>query len=515
MQIFKKFFPEVIIAPILLVVFLATRLVNILAVPIFTDEAIYTRWSQIARYDSNWRFISLTDGKQPAFVWINMIVMRLFDDPLLGGRIVSVICGLFVVIGLYFVTVEIFRGNKNARILGLIASGIAVIYPFLLVYDRLALYESMIAAFMVWALYAQILFIRKIRLDLAMITGFVMGGAVLTKSSGFLAVYLLPFIFLLFDFKKNDRKSRLVKAVGYLILTVVIVNICYAILRLSPFYHIINQKNAVFVYDVGSWIKLTTNIKIDILVSNSRGLFDWFFTYFTIPWALLVIAAFFIKKEYLKEKTLLFLWFLLPILALCFLGKTLYPRYLLFMTIPLIPLVAYSLWSLFSKLKNTLIRAILILVVVAIPLWSDYFIIFDFAHAPIPKIDLEQLINGWPAGGGIRESVEFFKEKSKNGEIMVGTQGTFGLMPAAYEIYFRDNPNVRINGFWPVESDKVPDLLLDYAQRIPTYFVFYQPCPTCEVAGIAPQSLKLTKVASYKKGSGNTMLTIYQVLNTK
>lgn len=80
----KKLLPEILVAPILLLLFLGTRLFNILSVPIFTDEAIYTRWSQIARYDSNWRFISLTDGKQPAFVWLNMIVMRLFDDPLLG-----------------------------------------------------------------------------------------------------------------------------------------------------------------------------------------------------------------------------------------------------------------------------------------------------------------------------------------------------------------------------------------------------------------------------------------------
>lgn len=515
MKSLKKWMPEILLGPALLFAFLFTRLVNIMSLPIFTDEAIYTRWSQIARYDSNWRFISLTDGKQPAFVWINMVVMRFFDDPLMGGRVVSVMCGLLVVVGLYFVTAEIFKGNKYARAMGLIATSLAVIYPFLLVYDRLALYESMIAAFMVWALYFQILLIRKIRLDLSMITGLVMGGAVLTKSSGFLALYLIPFIFLLFDFKKKDRRSRIIRAVGYLVLSAVIVNVCYSILRLSPFYHIINQKNSVFVYDVGSWVKLATNIKIDILVSNSRGLIDWFFTYFTIPWILLAASSFFVKKEYFKEKILLLLWFLLPLISLCFLGKTLYPRYLLFMTIPLIPLVAYSIWSLFSKLKNTMIRAILVLVVVALPLWSDYFILFDFAHAPVPKIDLEQLINGWPAGGGIRESVEFFKKKSKDGEIMIGTQGTFGLMPAAYEIYFRDNPNIRINGFWPVESDKIPGLLLDYAQRIPTYFVFYQPCPTCEFAGIAPKTLNLTEVASYNKGAGNTKLTIYQVFPSK
>src|SRR6266581_4945616 len=93
----------------ILVLFFVTRFYNILALPIFTDEAIYVRWSQIASNDAAWRFISLTDGKQPMFVWIAMILMKVIHDPLLAGRVVSVFAGLFSMIGLFFLTSEVFK----------------------------------------------------------------------------------------------------------------------------------------------------------------------------------------------------------------------------------------------------------------------------------------------------------------------------------------------------------------------------------------------------------------------
>src|SRR5258706_6402847 len=91
----------------ILIIFFFTRFYHILSLPIFTDEAIYVRWSQIASNDAAWRFISLTDGKQPMYVWITMVLMKLIHDPLLAGRTVSVIAGFFSMVGLFFLTNEI------------------------------------------------------------------------------------------------------------------------------------------------------------------------------------------------------------------------------------------------------------------------------------------------------------------------------------------------------------------------------------------------------------------------
>ncbi|MCX6792160.1 MAG: hypothetical protein NT149_03940 [Candidatus Gottesmanbacteria bacterium] len=79
----------------LAVLFFVTRLTNLTKLPIFTDEAIYIRWSQIGSRDPNWRFISLVDGKQPLFTWIMMVFLRFIRDPLVAGRLVSVLAGFF------------------------------------------------------------------------------------------------------------------------------------------------------------------------------------------------------------------------------------------------------------------------------------------------------------------------------------------------------------------------------------------------------------------------------------
>src|SRR5258708_20107031 len=118
--------------------YLVTRLYNIMSLPMFTDEAIYTRWSQIARFDANWRFISLTDGKQPSFVWIDMILMRFTHDPLLAGRLVSVFAGFLSLVGIYFLAKELF-GKKEV----IIASFLFILFPFSFVYSCLSLFYSL------------------------------------------------------------------------------------------------------------------------------------------------------------------------------------------------------------------------------------------------------------------------------------------------------------------------------------------------------------------------------------
>jgi 4-amino-4-deoxy-L-arabinose transferase-like glycosyltransferase len=514
MKLYKRFFPEIVFFPVLYIAFLFTRLYNILSLPIFTDEAIYSRWSQIALHDPNWRFISLTDGKQPSFVWLDMIAQKFIHDPLLAGRLVSVGAGFLTFVGIYFLTVEIFRNNdkssKAARIMGLISVLIFVFYPFSLVYDRLAIYDSLVAAFLVWSLYFQIFLVRKLRLDISMITGFVLGGAILTKSTGFLSIYLTPFLLVIFDFAKKNLKVRFLKFIVLSIVSIIIAYAMYSILRLSPFYHIINDKNAVFIYPVGEWLKFSLDAKVHNFLSNFSGLFNWFYIYFSVPYIILVVAAFFINLKFLREKILLLLWFVLPFLALCIFGKTLYPRYLLFMTMSLIPLVSSSLFEISIRLKKVWLIVALFFIVLFLPIRADFYILTNFAKAPIPKSELDQYINGWPSGGGIKESVGFFRDEAQKGPIYIATEGTFGLMPYSYELYLNENPNITIQGLWPIESD-IPQDLVEKSKRMSVFVVFYQPCPSCSNNGVAPVSWPLTLVKSYKKGIGENVLNVYKV----
>src|SRR3989338_5377332 len=95
------------------VLYFATRLINLKIVPIFTDEAIYTYWAQVALHDPANRFISLEDGKQPLFIWIAAIFQKFISDPLLASRLVSVVAGGFSLVGIYLLA-KLFFDKKTA-----------------------------------------------------------------------------------------------------------------------------------------------------------------------------------------------------------------------------------------------------------------------------------------------------------------------------------------------------------------------------------------------------------------
>lgn len=488
-----------------------TRLYNILALPIFTDEAIYIRWSQIAAHDASWRFISLTDGKQPMFVWITMVLIKLIHDPLLAGRVTSVIAGLFSMIGLFFLGSETFKNKK----IGILASFIYVLYPFSLVYDRMAMYDSLVAMFIIWSLYFEILLIRHMRLDLAMILGMIIGGGMLTKTNANFAFILLPFLLIFIDYKSKNWKKQVGKLFVFSLVALIIANIMYAVLRLSPFFHIIAEKNYVFIYPLSEWLMHP----FTFFPHNLAVLIGWLVTYATIPFLLLAVSAFFVgytkqhEKGYFREKLLLLIWFIVPFIASALFFKQFYPRFILFMTMPLLILGAYGLYYALLYVKQIWLKALVLIVFLIMFVINDFLIITNFAKAMIPQSDLGQFVTGWPAGQGVKETITFLEEKAQTQKIYVGTEGTFGLMPYALEMYLVDNPNVTIKGFWPM-SDTPPTEAVAASKVMPTYFVFYQDCTVCPKKGLAPANWKVTPVLQIQKLEKGSYYTLYQ-LNTQ
>lgn len=502
MQLLVRYRLEILAFCLIVLFFFVTRLVALLAIPMFTDEAIYLRWAQIAKQDAAWRFISLTDGKQPFFIWLVMVAMRFVQDPLLAGRLVSVGAGLGSLIGLFFLGRELFRNHW----VGIISTSLYALYPFALVYDRMALYDGLVGTFAIWSLFLAVLLARRIQLDLSLLLGMVLGGGVLNKSIGFLSIYLLPLSLFLFDWRGGKRRRRFLKWCFFMLVSVVLAYSFYSILRLSPFFHIIKQKDALFVYPLNEWLAHPFEFFWGNLWIGQR---DWLLRYMKIPVLVLVVASFFIRREFLREKVLLVLWFAVPFAALALFGKTLYPRFTFFMTLSLIPLAGFSLYWIQKSLKRFHFFFASFLILFS---WfrTDYLILTNFERSGIPKADIHQYLTDWPAGGGIKEAVAFFEEEGRKGKLVIGTQGTFGLMPYSLEIYLVKNPNVRIVGFWPIE-ETVPQELTEASRRMPTYVIFYQPCKECPKVGEAPKSWKVTVVWQYKKMGDEKYLTIYRV----
>ena len=77
---FKKNFrhKDLLLGLSLVVLFFLSRIIFLEKLPIFTDEGIYIHWARIAWHDASWRFISLTDGKQPLQTWGTIPFLKLF-----------------------------------------------------------------------------------------------------------------------------------------------------------------------------------------------------------------------------------------------------------------------------------------------------------------------------------------------------------------------------------------------------------------------------------------------------
>ena len=185
----------------LIPLYFITRVVNLKVIPIFTDEAIYSYWAQVALHDPANRFISLEDGKQPLFIWLAAIFQKFIEDPLIASRLVSVFAGFGSLIGIYILSSSLF--NKRTA---LISSFLYLVLPFTLLYDRLALFDSLLTTLGIWATFFTIKLVREQRLDWAMLAGITIGLALITKSSGVFFLYFLPFSLLFFYFLAKKKK---------------------------------------------------------------------------------------------------------------------------------------------------------------------------------------------------------------------------------------------------------------------------------------------------------------------
>ncbi len=510
MTFLSKYKIEIILLIAIAALYFLLRLIFLTSLPIFTDEAIYTRWAQIAFQDASWRFISLTDGKQPLFIWAAMILMKFIKDPLLAGRLISVISGFFTMLGLWFLSLELFKNKKIAFLTAILY----VFYPFAQVLDRMALYDSMVGTFYIWSLYFTVVLIRKVRMDIAYTLGFLIGGGILTKSTNFFSIYLLPFMLLIFDWTKPKVFSRIIKSGLLVIFAVIIAQVFYSLLRLSPLFGMINEKNATFVYPFSEWIK---NPFLHV-ASNAKGLSDWLTSYLGLSYIILIITSAFFLRKFTREKILLFLYFIAPFAALIVFGRTIFPRFTFFMSLPLLCLAGLGLFAIISSLTEkllgktgnrffkTIIAIGLFFIFTAYPGFVSLQFTYDPIHAALPKADSRQYVNGWTAGWGIKESIAFLQAQAQNKKIFVATEGTFGLMPASLELYLVQNKNITIKGYWPI-GNQLPKEANDYARRMPSYFIFYQPQHTS-----IPLDFPLKLLFKIREGSSNYFFRFYQVV---
>ena len=453
---------DVIIIIILLGLYFITRLVNLDKWPIFTDEGIYIRWAKTAWHDASWRFISLTDGRQPLHTWGMIPFLKLFpNNPLLGGRMFSVFSGLLALIG-FFITLFYLFGKKGAYI----GSFLYITLPFFLFYDRMALIDSMVNAGFIWMFFTSVLLANTLNFGVALLFGLETGMFLLAKSSVklFLLLSGLAVFFIFFQHKLKIKK-RFYNTVSFLILysaSALLAFIIYNIQRLSPYFHFVSQKNHTFVLTMSELLHNPLQVffkNIRILPVYVSGELGWTF----IPFFL--VGLFWLFK---KKKDLFYYWLgwiLLSYVAISLIAKVVFPRYLLFMGgLVLIPLAYY-----FVSLKSVKKTVLSLIILLCVPLYFNYIILYYPKLLPFPEIDKGQYVKGITAGWEIKEILNIARDNAKEKPVILLAEGDFGVVGDMLSAELTPNDkNIWVKGYWPLDKK----ILVENQKYLKDHYVF-------------------------------------------
>ncbi len=483
---------DVFLYGIILLLFFASRVVRLDKFPIFTDEGIYIRWAKIAWHDANWRFISLTDGRQPLQTWVTIPFLRFFPNNMLfAGRLFAVLSGFFTLSGLIVLAYYLF-GKKASFIAGLLY----ILTPFFLFYDRLALVDSAVNAGFVWSLFFLILLGRTLRLDVAIIYGLTAGIALLTKSSSRLFVGIGIFTPVLF-IKKGSRGLGKKLLNFYILygLSALLALAIYNIQRLSPFFHFVDEKNKTFVMTFSQFLQ-TPFMRFPVNI--------WLIPYFIFSESgyvlcfLGLVGLFMLFKKDWQLAAYFLLWILVPYTAISFFAIVVYPRYLIFIVTLLLLLATY----LFTHVKKNvfIISSILFLLSVA---YFDYTILFAMNKIPLPPVDRGQYIEGISAGTGVREIVEYAREHSIDKPVVLVAEGNFGVVGDMLEASLRSTDRITIKGYWPLDEKN----LVENQPLVKENHVYVVFSHRTEFPGIWP----ITKIQTYEKPGGTSSFALFEL----
>lgn len=461
------------------------RFLSLDSLPVFADESIYVRWSQVMKAEATLRFLPLSDGKQPLYMWVVIPFLKLIADPLIAGRVVSALCGLGSVLGISLLSYLLFKNLRLAVSSGLIWA----VLPYAVFFDRMALADSMLTMFIIWTFAFSLLSLRYLRLDMAMLAGFTLGFAWLTKSPAIFAFALLPLLVIL-DSESQLTGKRILTSLGLLLVTYILAFSMYNILRLGPEFHMIAIRNQDYIHSLSEVLKHPT----DPLIPHLKDSFV-FYLYLLTPvgFGLAFLGLSEGGAKHWRQRLLLLAWWLGPIIAQSFISKTLTARYLLF-TVPFaVILASHGLWHFGDRTKRHFLTFAGLGLFLFLSLAFDFLLITGPPQVPLPRIERAGYLEQWTSGYGIKQASRVIRESALSGPVVVGSEGFFGTPFSALQMYLNDVPNVRIVGMGLGISSLSPDLIAALKDN-QVFFV-----ANSSRMQATPENLGLTLISAYPK----------------
>lgn len=460
------------------------RLYNVGLWPVFADESIYVRWSQVMRAESTLRFLPLSDGKQPLFMWATIPFFKVISDPLVAARTLSAITGIFTTGGIALLS---WITLKNLRIT-FWAAVIWAVIPYSVFFSRLALVDSMLCMFIVWGLSLSILSIQKQRLDMAMISGFFFGFAWLTKSPATIALLLLPSTLI---FLQHKNVKTILYSLFLILTSILIAFGMYNILRLGPEFHQISLRNADYVFTLPEILKHPQDPLLPHLKDSAT-----FYLYLLTPFGVLLSLWGMLAggKSHIWTKLFFGLWFLLPIMGLSAVAKAFTARYILFTAPFAVILAAHAVEHIGQHTKKHLLSILSGTLIIIPSLWIDYLMLTNPPAVPMARIERSGYLEEWTAGFGLKEVSTHIKNASAKRPVIVGSEGFFGTPFDGLQMYLNGVTNVRVIGVG-VWIDSVHDKLKNASVENQVFLVVN----SSRFHHEKPEEIGLKLLASYPK----------------
>jgi len=459
---------------IFLVGYLSTHLYGLTRLPIFADEAIYIRWSQLIIDDwQQYLFFSLNDGKTPLLIWLQVPMLRMFADPLFAVRLLSVGVGLAQAAVLYGFTRTLGGGRMSAWL-----SAICVaILPFWYFHHRMGLIDGMLTLWlsltlwMVWRAFRHISThkpassVRRILLDKKILVPVVLastsfGAALWTKLP---AMLLLPSLGVLALVAARNSRARIanVTVAAFVVLAGYTL---FFVQALHPAFPQLFSRGSDFLFPVS---ELLAGNVLQHTLPSIPNYANYFVAYATAPfWILLIIGLFYGRHKLAVHQ--LFWLGLLFVLPMFVLGRVVYPRYLLPAMLFFTPAASLAIEGLVQGLDQRNLKPLTVLSLVSVVLlcanivnFSVRFMtpaMFNADQIPFVSADAEQYLEEWSSGHGIVETVNLIQKAAQTKRIAIATEGYFGTLPDAILVYFHNQSveNISVEGIGqPVQE--IPD----------------------------------------------------------
>jgi len=476
---------------LLVATFLLSRLMNLMALPIFVDEGMHI--SRAQQMLTTGDFIHGTAAGKFLHIWLLISIVNWTGNSLMAARALSAVTGLASGIATFYLA-RLLWPRQN---IGWIAALIYLVLPLPFINERMALADSLLTALTTLILILSLKLIRQPNPVTGYALGLCLGLAYLTKLNGLIYLAIPVFSLILL---KGWQQSAKILIRPYLVAFMVSLPTVTEFPRQFLSVAVRGLSNPMgpqtstitwWLYSLGeTWLDLTTYVTWPILLlAAMRLLYD--------------------LRSREREASLFAVLLLLSPAVYALLGKDVwYSRYLL----PIVPLLAVlaartlsdlaSLLAQQTRLKHSRIWLVLLCLLTLLPgMIFNYQLITNPSYAPFTPVDRWQYITGWPSGYGLAEAVTWLQqEAARKGPLVVITSIYSGPTQEGLRLYLgNDEPDIRLLSV-DLRSDSGEMLQrLVQTQTVPTLLVLNEPidrdpnplastCPTTRAIFAKPEN---------------------------